>query len=180
MSLGQQRAYVVFNKLFVNSVEDSSGIFIGTNQAIGWSAYSKTNQGFGSLTGSTLVNSMSIVQDPDMIDMPVEDVRNIALQEAGGSLQQCAIDFHSINANTVFNGSAIDLGENYQLGWRTSRKVNYGVGKYLGANRARQVATIIFDDDVVDAPMQHNGTVIGTVQNAEKNIRITQKRADLG
>ncbi|WP_160297248.1 hypothetical protein [Paenibacillus sp. IHBB 10380] len=46
MNLSHQRACVIFNYLIVNNIEDSSGIFIGTNQAVGWSCYSKSNQGF--------------------------------------------------------------------------------------------------------------------------------------
>jgi hypothetical protein len=40
-SLSQQKACVIFNKLVVNNIENSSGIFIGTNQALGWSTYGR-------------------------------------------------------------------------------------------------------------------------------------------
>ncbi|WP_282939526.1 hypothetical protein [Paenibacillus sp. RC67] len=178
MKLNQQRAYVVFNKLFVNNIEDSSGIFIGTNQAIGWSTYSKSNQGFGSLSNSTLTNVVSVVQDPDFIDTPIEDTRYITLTETNHSLQQCAIDFNSIHANTLSNGSAMDLGDNKQLGWRSARKVNYGFGKNLGRNHLKQVASMIVDDDAVDAPFHNEAIITENVQNVEKNIRITKKQED--
>jgi hypothetical protein len=176
LNLCHQKAYVIFNKLFVNNIEDSSGIFIGTNQAIGWSTYSKSNQGFGNLRNATLTNSISVVQDPDVIDTPIEDVRYITLTEASNPLQQCAIEFNSIHANSLFNGSAIDLGDNKQLGWRSSRKVNYGFGKSLGSNRVNQVASIIFDDDAIDAPFHNEGTITENVKNVEKNIQIISEK----
>jgi hypothetical protein len=169
-----QKACVIFNKLVVNNIEDSSGIFIGTNQAIAWSSYSKSNQGFGSLHDSTLSQSLNVVYDPDLIDASVEDIRNITLSEFPNNQQLCAIDFQSINANALSNGSAIDLGDNKQLGWRSSRKVNYGGGKHLGANRVNQVANIIVDNDVVDAPFHTDGQIVDSLPSV-KNIRITQK-----
>ncbi|GIP38166.1 hypothetical protein J31TS4_14460 [Paenibacillus sp. J31TS4] len=179
MNGNQQKAYVVFNKLFVNNMEDSSGIFIGNTQAIGWSSYSKTNQGFGSLSSSTLTNAVSFVQDADMVDMPVQDTRAITLAEAG-SPAQSAIDFGSIHANVLMNGSAIDLGDNKQLGWRSSRKVNYGFGKALGRNQVSRVASLLQDDDGVDAPFRHAATITDCGRQAERNIRITQKPEEDG
>lgn len=179
MILGQQKACVIFNKLFVNNIENSSGIFIGTNQAIGWSNYSKSNQGFGTLSNAALTNVVSVVQDPDFIDTPIEDVRTITLAESSHSMQQSAIDFNAIHANSITNGSALDLGDNKQLGWRSSRKTNYGFGKSLGGNRVQQVASVTFDDDAVDAPVHYEGTIIENANSAEKNIRISQKKADV-
>jgi len=175
MKLNHQKACVVFNKLLVNNIEDSSGIFIGTNQAIGWSSYSKSNQGFGSLSGSTMTHAVSVVQDSDLIDAPFEDMRYITLAETGSSMQQCAIDFNAIHANVLNNGSAMDLGDNKPLGWRTARKVNYGFGKSLGRNQVKKVASMIIDDDVIDAPFRNEGIINEHVQHVEKNIRITQK-----
>lgn len=37
-----------FQSLTVSSIGPSSGIFIGKNNAIGWSAHGKSNQGLGS------------------------------------------------------------------------------------------------------------------------------------
>jgi len=180
MILGQQRAYVVFNKLFVNNIQDTSGIFIGTNQAVGWSAYSKRNEGFGSLSNATVHNVVSVVQDPDYIDMPIDDVQCITLTETSNSLQQCAIDFNAIHANVLNSGSALDLGNNKQLGWRSSRKLNYGFGKSLGRNQVKQAASMVVDDDLIDAPVHQQQKIIDHVPHVEKNIRITQKQKDSG
>ncbi|WP_052339231.1 hypothetical protein [Gorillibacterium massiliense] len=178
MNMNQQRAFVIFNKLFVNTIEDSSGIFIGTNQAIGWSSSSKTNQGFGTLQNSTLSNIASVVYDSDVMDASIDDATSITLAELNHPLRQCAIDFNAIHANVVTDGSAIDLGDNTQLGWRSSLKSNYGFGKSYGSNRVNQVVSMTVDDDAVDAPIQYAGQIIESVQTDEKNIRITQKQGD--
>lgn len=176
MNLPYQNASVVFNKLVVNTVEDTSGIFIGTNQAIAWSTYRKSNQGFGSLKESVLINAVNVVNDQDLIDASVKDVKNITLAEEGQTLKQCAVDFESINAISVLNGSAIDIGENSQIAWSSSHKNNYGTGKSYGNNRLKQVANQVIDNDVIDA---HVGNII---QNSEytggenEEIRVTQKK----
>jgi hypothetical protein len=171
--VSEQQACVIFNKLVVNSIEDTSGIFIGTNQAVAWSSYSKNNQGFGSLQDCKVTNSINVVHDPDVLDATVKDVRNIAITEIPNHLQQCAIDFHSIHANSVSNGSAIDLGDIKQLGWRSSRKVNYGGGKYQGGSRLSRIANITVDNDVVDAKFDATGQSADT-SGTVKNVRITQ------
>lgn len=175
MNLCPNKAYVVFNKICVNQIEDSSGIFIGTNQAIGWYSYSKSNKGFGDPKNSCISNVLSVVHDEDVIDMPIKDVRSITLPEGNHPLQQSKIDFNSIHANAVLNGSAIDLGNNTQLGWRSSRKNNYGFGKSLGRNQVNQVASVIFDDDIVDTPMFNQETSSDESQNRGKDVWITQK-----
>ena len=131
------------------------------------------------MNNSTLTNVVSVVHDPDLIDMPLEENRNITLAETSNSLQQCAIDFNAIHANSLNSASAIDLGDNKQLGWRSTRKQNYGFGKSLGRNRIKQVASMLVDNDAVDAPFHQEGTIIENVQNVEKNIRIIQKQEDI-
>ncbi|MDB4868070.1 MAG: hypothetical protein JWR03_2403 [Cohnella sp.] len=177
--MSEQKAVVIFNKLIVIDVENSSGIFIGTNQAVGWSSYSKINQGFGSLQDATLTNSVNVVHDQDVMDASIHDARHITLSDGANNLQQCIVDFQSVNVNSVMNGSAIDLGDNKQLGWRSSRKVNYGGGKNLGANRMSHVVNFTLDNDVVDAPFHTEGQIIqSTSASVASDIRITQKRQD--
>ncbi|TVY02050.1 hypothetical protein [Cohnella terricola] len=176
MNLGQQKACVIFNKLAVNNIENSSGIFIGTNMALGWTSYSKENQGLGRFSNTTLTNALGVVHDPDLIDMPIEEVRNITLMETSNSLQQNAIDFNAIYANSIQNTSALDLGDNKQLGWRTARKVNEGFGRILGRNLLKQVANTIADNDFVDAHFSNQGIINENIQTAEKNISINQNK----
>jgi hypothetical protein len=179
MQISTQKAVVIFNKLIVNDIEDSSGIFIGTNQAIAWSSCSKTNQGFGNLQDATLSRSVNVVYDQDVMDASVRDSRDITLLEGVQNLQQCMVDFQSIAVNAVMNGSAIDLGVNKQLGWRSSRKNNYGGSKNLGANRMSQMVNFTLDNDVVDAPFHTEGKIIeSSCAPVTSDIRITQKRQE--
>lgn len=168
-----QQACVVFDKVIVNSIENSSGIFIGTNQAIGWSAYGKTNQGFGSVSDARLSHAVSVIHDSDIIDASVQDTRNFQISDSTSAFQQCAVEFRSVNANALNNGSALDIGDNKQPGWRSSRKNNYGNGKYVGANAVAMAASLTIDNDVVDAPFQTGGQIVDT-SAAVKNIRISQ------
>ncbi|WP_123041065.1 hypothetical protein [Cohnella candidum] len=173
MELSGQRACVVFNRLSVNNIENSSGIFIGVNHAIGWSTSSKTNYGFGHLSDAAVTNVINYLNDSDFVDANMQDVRNVSLTETPNVLQQSAVDFHSIHANALNNGSAIDLGDNKQLGWRNSHKVNYAQGKNLGSNQLTQFANFTMDNDVIDAPMRTEGSIADT-SGWVKNIRITQ------
>ncbi|TJY44061.1 hypothetical protein E5161_01295 [Cohnella pontilimi] len=177
MILPQQKANVILNKLVVNVIEDTSGIFIGTNQAWGWSSCGKSNYGFGVLKNSCLTRSLSIVQDSDIVDAPVQDIRHIALTEQPNSVQQASVAFQSLRAESLNNGSAIGLGENIQLGWRSTRKNNYGGGKHQGINHVNRMANITFDNDGVDAPVQTAGTILDT-SPVVKNIRITQENPE--
>lgn len=180
MSLPNQKACVIFNKLIVNNIENSSGIFIGTNQAIAWSSYSKSNQGFGILNDAVLTNAVNVVYDQDVLDASVEDLKYIHLSKDGQTLQQSTVEFQSVNANTVTTGSAIDLGDNKQLGWRSNQKVNYGTGKSLGSNRLSQIASLVMDNDLIDAPFHIEAITNENPGNAEKNIRIRQKNKEAG
>lgn len=168
-----QKAVVIFHSLNVNNIENSSGIFIGTNHALGWSTYSKTNQGFGSLSDTSLSHSIGIVSDPDIVDAGVRDIRHINLSETPNQAQMSLVNFGSIQATALNNGSAIDLGDNKQLGWRTSRKNNYGASKVLGRSLMKQVAGFAMDNDTVDAPVFSLGTA-GETSTVIKNILISK------
>ncbi|MBB6669253.1 hypothetical protein [Cohnella nanjingensis] len=180
MVLNDIKACVVFHKLFVNSIENSSGIFIGTNQAGGWTTYSKSNSGFGNLKDATLSNAIGIVSDPDLFDTTIHDAPNISLAEAAHAAQQCAIEFESVNVNTLMNASAVDIGDIKQLGWRTARKNNYGQGKSYGANRMSQMVNVVFDDDRTDATFHIKQNVVDQSGNTPKNVQIVQKSTSEG
>jgi len=168
-----QRANVLFRTLQVNVVENTSGIFIGTNQAIGWRSYGKTNEGFGKWSGGTLTNAVSAVFDSDGVDAPTHEVRNIRIVETPEGMRQTNVGFRAVEANAVTNGSAIGLGNNGQPGWSSVRKNNYGNGRVTGGNWLRQFASFAIDNDAVDAPTSLEGGTFD-VSGAGKNIRIVQ------
>ncbi len=179
MNRSRQQACVVFRQLTVNSIENSSGIFIGTNHAPVWSNIVKSNQGFGSLSDSILKDVVTSVIDTDAWDMTVRDANYAVLTETPNQGQQCAIDFGSLHANSLTNGAVIGLGDNKQLGWRNARKNNYGSGKNLGSNVLSKIANYTMDNDVWDTVFQVGSNNIDTSQ-VVKNIRITHKRDEPG
>lgn len=174
MSSPRQQACVVFRQLTVGSVENTSGIFIGTNHAPAWTSFEKSNQGFGSLKDSVLKGAVNVVYDTDVLDSTFQDASYVALTETQNQAQQCAVEFGSIHANALYSGSAIDLGDNKQLGWRNARKNNYGSGKNMGNNQLSKMANFTMDNDVLDAVFQNGGKWTDTSQVA-KNIRIAQQ-----
>lgn len=174
-----QNANIVFNKLVVNTVEDTSGIFIGNNQAISWSSSLKSNQGLGRLNESVLIHAVNIVNDQDLIDASVKDDKQITLAEEGQASKKCAVEFESIHAMSVLNGSAIDVGENKQIAWSSSHKNNYGTGKTYGNNRLKQVANQVIDNDIIDAHSRTVGNIIENPENTGKDnqeIKVIQKK----
>jgi hypothetical protein len=73
MSDNKMNLSVYFDKINVNVIENSSGIFVGTNYQLGWDSTSKTNSGSGSVSGdfNLIQHNANIVFDNDVIDMPI-------------------------------------------------------------------------------------------------------------
>lgn len=175
MDSSRQQACVVFRQLTVNNIENASGIFIGTNRAAAWSSFEKSNQGFGNVQDTAIKGVVNVLYDTDVLDATFQDASYAALTESSKQAQQCAIEFGSIHANSLNNGSAIDLGDNKQLGWRTARKNNYGEGKNLGANQLSKMVNYTMDNDALDAVFQTKGRWIDT-SRVVKNVRIAQRK----
>jgi len=173
-----RKACVIFRKLFVNCIENSSGVFIGTNEANGWTSYVKMNQGIGDLSDSVVSRSVGAVRDPDLVDTAVRDARFIALADGGGGGRQCAVDFGEVSVNAATHNSAVDIGDIKQLGWRTAKKSNYGEGKHFGGNRVSRAVSVVFDEDAVDSPFVSQQNVLDRSNASERNIRIAQKKSD--
>ncbi|KEQ25624.1 hypothetical protein [Paenibacillus tyrfis] len=163
MNLAQPKASIVFNKLLVNAIENNSGIFIGTNQAFGWSHYTKSNQIFGSVKDSCISHMVNALYDPDVIDSSVEDVKCVDLAVNDSLQPQCDISLHSIHAVSLNNQSVIAVGENEQNGWSGVHKNNYGTGKCYGLNRIQQVSNTILDNDYIDSPARIETNVAETL-----------------
>lgn len=169
----QQQACVIFRQITVQSIESSSGIFIGTNQAAGWRSIEKSNQGFGTVQDAILKNTMNAVYDTDAMDATFRDATYVSLTEAASQQQQCAVDFNTIQTNALNNGSVFGLGDNKQLGWRSARKSNYGNGKHVGSNVSAHTVNFTMDNDTMDGVFQGGGKFLDT-SGVIKNIRIKQ------
>lgn len=66
--------HFLLDRIEINSIMNSSGVFTGHNVQSNWSTSQKANMGFGMVVGTDNHSSsnMNIVYDPDMVDMPVQ------------------------------------------------------------------------------------------------------------
>ncbi|HEU4964224.1 MAG TPA: hypothetical protein VFV52_10290 [Bacilli bacterium] len=66
---------IQFHNIHVQTINDSSGIFVGSNVAYGWSAHSKRN--VGQVTQGSknkgAKRTYNVVIDNDVIDAPIDD-----------------------------------------------------------------------------------------------------------
>jgi hypothetical protein len=144
--------------MFVNAIDTNSGIFIGVNNAIGWSSHGKSNSGFGSTSNCKVSGNINVVYDQDVIDAPIEDLKNVVAHFSADSKLNSNLNFKSINANTILTNSSISVGENNQAAWSSHRKNNYGNGKNYGLNVLKHLVNSVKDNDCLDAPIQHSST----------------------
>ncbi|UJF34345.1 hypothetical protein [Paenibacillus hexagrammi] len=63
---------IQFDQIHVISIQNSSGIFIGTNTQLLWSCNSKENSAQGSVSGENnqVSGSINTIYDNDIIDAP--------------------------------------------------------------------------------------------------------------
>lgn len=63
--------HIKIDSLEVKAVENSSGIFSGTNRQQYWSARSKSNQGLGKISGESNAceSCINMINDNDFADM---------------------------------------------------------------------------------------------------------------
>lgn len=152
MRLDDERSSVFFNKIIVNSIEASSGIFVGINSSYGWRSFRKSNYGLGRCSNCTIQQTFSVVYDNDLIDFPVDDQAvHLHLQKSPAEQQ---IQFRSIDVNAMNTNSTVAVGESNQAGWNSLGKNNMGDGRHNGINVMRGNANLVVDNDMIDAPMQ--------------------------
>lgn len=151
---------ISLDKLSVNSIESNSGVFIGTViHADGWSSHSKSNAGFGSLSGVELSHCVGIVIDNDVIDTLIDDADQFLIHHGGcpaeGVHAGTGISLADINVNGMAANAAVAVGEVEQTGWSSHSKRNAGVGGSKGINITRDGKSYVFDGDIIDAPIKN-------------------------
>ncbi|WP_456276115.1 hypothetical protein [Bacillus sp. AK128] len=67
-----QTPNLLLKDINVNVMQSNAGIFIGSNRQSFWSTQSKSNHGFGSISGNgnKTFRNVNIVVDPDVVDSP--------------------------------------------------------------------------------------------------------------
>lgn len=160
---------VSLNKLTVNSVESNSGIFIGaTNLCYGWSSHSKSNNGFGSFSDSTVTKSFCVIYDNDSIDTPIVDSKKFLMIKPKEE-PKTDIHFTDINVNGMETNAAISLGDVDQAGWSSHSKNNVGEGSSTGVNTSINNQIKIVDNDLIDVPITHQNDFRNYNQKGDGN-----------
>ncbi|OCA85078.1 hypothetical protein [Pseudobacillus wudalianchiensis] len=147
--------HVNVNQIYVNSIDTSSGIFVGTNYANNWSSHRKNNYGFGSISHSQVSNNYSYVMDNDVIDTPIQNNPTILL-DGHMAENQNDIDIGQININVLDTCAAVSVGENELTGWSSHSKRNAGQGRFTGEVHNTQNSSLILDADVIDCEINDN------------------------
>ncbi|MBO0962415.1 hypothetical protein J1P26_22185 [Neobacillus sp. MM2021_6] len=151
----------------VQSMERQSGIFIGErNNAVGWSAHGKVNQVIGEIGGQSnlLYQNVSILNDPDYIDTPIDDRDiNISFEDPGAE-KTSNLTFDSVNVNTMLQNAMVSIGEGHITGMDANEKVNQAQGSTYGnQNQLFCNVNITNDNDTVDAIIEDADVKIANV-----------------
>jgi hypothetical protein len=69
---------IYFKDIKIDKITNSSGVFYGENFQAKWKHSSKTNEGFGKVSGdkNTLKGNYNLTVDPDTIDSIVINTKN--------------------------------------------------------------------------------------------------------
>lgn len=140
--------------IHIQSMQRQSVIFIGErNNAIGWSTHSKENAIIGDISGQSnlFFNNIFIVNDPDIIDTPIDDRDiNISFENPGDeNISNLTLD--SLNVNSMQNNSSISIGKGNITGMDANQKANFSQGGFYGnKNQFLNNTNINNDQDVLD------------------------------
>jgi hypothetical protein len=145
---------VTLNQISVNTIDTSSGIFIGTNYAHNWSSHRKNNYGFGSVSDSLVSHTNSCVIDNDLVDTPIHNQPAI-LFDGNMPVNQNDIDIGEININVLDTCAAVTVGENSLNAWSAHSKRNAGQGRFAGAIQNTRNSSVTVDQDIIDSPINN-------------------------
>ncbi len=156
--------------IHVQSMDRQAGIFIGErNNAIGWNAHGKNNNVIGTIGGKSnvLYENVLILNDPDLIDTPIDD-RDINLSfENPGTDYSKNLSINSVNVNTMQQNSVVSVGEGHIAGMDANEKVNQAHAKITGnGNYSIGNHNVNYDQDVVDAILNDQDIKIANVKKA--------------
>ncbi|XJZ25706.1 hypothetical protein ACF5W4_09790 [Bacillota bacterium Lsc_1132] len=149
-------SHIDFNgDIHVQTMHNQSGIFIGErNIAIGWSAHGKENRVIGNISGHSnlLFHNISILNDPDLIDTPIDDRDiNLTFDYPQDEAATTNLNLESLNVNAMLNNNSIVLGKGHINGMDANHKVNYSLGNLYGSqNQLTKNVNIVHDEDVAD------------------------------
>lgn len=153
----------------VQNISDCSGVFISSSNVMhGWSSHSKSNNGFGSIGASNLVErNVNIVYDPDYLDTPIDDRDNYTLiQNDRTESSDQFIGFDKIVVNSITSNSGIFVGKSNLNGLDRNSKENIGYGSMTGnGSVSLGNQTIVSDEDIIDGVINDQDTKNGAFIN---------------
>lgn len=155
--------------IHVQTMQRQCGIFIGErNNAIGWSAHGKENIVIGSISGESnlLFQNISILNDPDLIDTPIDDRDiNISFDIQNDEEHTSTLNLDSVNVNSMQQNSTVSLGKSHVTGMDANEKINYGHGAIFGnENHLLNNYNVNYDQDVIDAIIEDQDVKIANIQ----------------
>lgn len=151
----------------IQTMQRQSGIFIGEkNIAIGWSAHGKENSVIGNVSGHSnlLLHNISILNDPDIVDTPIDD-RDINISFENPSDENTTnVTLESLNVNRIEQNSSIFLGNAHVNGMDSNQKGNTSQGPINGNNN-QMLNNILLnnDQDVIDGIMDDRDIKITSI-----------------
>ncbi|AZU64049.1 hypothetical protein [Neobacillus mesonae] len=157
--------------IHVHSMDRQAGIFIGErNSAVGWSAHGKANNVIGGISGKSnlLYENVLILNDPDLIDTPIDD-RDIHMSiENEGKEKTSNFTVESVIVNSMQQNSLVSVGEGHVTGMDANEKSNEPHGSIYGnGNISLGNYNINNDQDVLDAIMEDQDIKIANVNKVE-------------
>lgn len=148
----------LWKNLNIEHVEQSSGVFTGTNVQSKWISIKKTNQGFGQPASSTFINTKTYIDDHDLYDLyhnvsPAPYHNQFSPSTDSDTKQQTepiSLKWQELHIGALNQQSILSVGENHQSYWSAFHKANLGLGVFTGKNITKAAITFIDDQDFMD------------------------------
>jgi len=157
----------------VYAMQRQSGIFIGErNIATGWSSHGKANRVIESISGesNTFYNNIFILNDPDIIDTPIDDRDiNISLENQFKE-STTNLNLKSLNVNSMGQNSSVFVGKAHVTGMDANQKSNSSQGGLYGNNnQLLNNFNINYDQDVVDGVIDDRDIKIANIKKEKSD-----------
>jgi hypothetical protein len=153
----------------VQTMQRQCGIFIGErNNATGWSGHGKENNVIGNISGTSnlLIHNISILNDPDFIDTPIDDRDiNISFDIQDDESHTSSLNLESVNVNSMQQNSSVFLGKGHVTGMDANEKINFAQGTIFGnENHFLNNYNLNYDQDVIDAIIEDQDIKIAHIK----------------
>lgn len=146
----------LWKDLKIEHVEQTSGVFTGSNHQSGWMSVKKTNQGIGQPASSLLINTQTYIDDCDGTDFVHIAQKSRSVNREPYTSEEkvmstpVILKWQELDIGAMHQQSVLAVGENYQPDWEVFNKSNNGIGVLTGFNITEAAITFIDDRDFMD------------------------------